>query len=724
MRTASAQFKQALANNNRDYLLTADVTLANGQTLQFDRTKLWTDGYSAEDAVSDDDSFTAVGATVINAASITINNITGAYTDLDFTDASVVLSCGLTLVQGGSSRTETLTIGTYDVDETAYNGSTIRLDMLDRMAKFERPYSSSTLVYPATLGQIVRDACTRCGVLFDTSNYPGGQFPYESFVISTRPDDDAVTYREVIGWAAAIAGCFARCNALGRLEFRWFDSSAKHDISALFSQDVSLDDTVITGVVVEATDPDSSEIKTYLSGSSGHVITVSRNGFVTPSNAQTIADMIRQTVIGLRFRKLSITTLTDPTREAGDTASVVDAKGNEYFCLITRCTFKPGGRDEVVSGSDTPARNSATRYASSTKSFVEARKLLKQEKTAREQQIKALAERIEASSGLYTSTEIQPDGSTIYYLHNKQKLEESRYIWKMTAEAWAVSSDGGETWNAGMEVNGNVIANILSANGINANWIDTGALTITDSNGNVIFQASKDTHSVYMSERVQIGGDPQNTQSIGDAIDSATSFYLSLSNEHQSIETDSSGQYDVFPTCKTVAKVFYGSRDVSAACTYSVSATGLTGTWDETTRTYTVTDLTATSGHVDISATYNGATATKTFTVSIVRDGVDGADAAVLRIDSSRGNVFKNNSVSTVLTVSVYIGGERITNITALRARFGNSAHLQWYWQKVDETTFGVIVASDSKLSDNGFSLTLTPDEVDTKVTFMCELVV
>ena len=719
MRTASAQFKQALANNNRDYLLTADVTLANGQTLQFDRTKLWTDGYSAEDAVSDDDSFTAVGATVINAASITINNITGAYTDLDFTDASVVLSCGLVLAQGGSSRTETLRIGTYDVDETAYNGSTIRLDMLDRMAKFERPYSSSTLVYPATLGQIVRDACTRCGVLFDTES-----FPYENFVISTRPDDDAVTYREVIGWAAAIAGCFARCNPLGRLEFRWFDSSAKHDISALFSQDVSLDDTVITGVVVEATDPDSSEIKTYLSGSSGHVITVSRNGFVTPSNAQTIADMIRQTVIGLRFRKLSITTLTDPTREAGDTASVIDAKGNEYFCLITRCTFKPGGRDEVVSGSDTPARNSATRYASSTKSFVEARKLLKQEKTAREQQIEALAERIEASSGIYTTIDVQPDGSKIYYLHNQPDLSESSYIWKMTAEAWAVSSDGGKTWNAGMEVNGNVIANILSANGINASWIDTGALTITDSNGNVIFQASKDTHSVYMSERVQIGGDPQNTQTIGDAIDSATSFYLSLSNEHQSIETDSSGQYDVFPTCKTVAKVFYGSRDVSSACTYSVSATGLTGTWDETTRTYTVTDLTATSGHVDISATYNGATATKTFTVSIVRDGVDGADAAVLRIDSSRGNVFKNNSVSTVLTVSVYIGGERITNITALRARFGNSAHLQWYWQKVDETTFGVIVASDSKLSDNGFSLTLTPDEVDTKVTFMCELVV
>lgn len=101
----------------------------------------------------------------------------------------------------------------------------------------------------------------------------------------------------------------------------------------------------------------------------------------------------------------------------------------------------------------------------------------------------------------------------------------------------------------------------------------------------------------------------------------------------------------------------------------------------------------------------------------------DGEDAAVLRIDSSRGTVFKNNQVSTVLTVSIYRGSQRITNITDLRSTFGSTAHLQWYWQKMDESDWGIIVASDHKLSDDGFTLTLTPDEVDTKVTFMCELI-
>ena len=101
----------------------------------------------------------------------------------------------------------------------------------------------------------------------------------------------------------------------------------------------------------------------------------------------------------------------------------------------------------------------------------------------------------------------------------------------------------------------------------------------------------------------------------------------------------------------------------------------------------------------------------------------DGIDAAVLRIDSSRGTVFKNNSVNTVLSVAVCIGGQRITNITDLRNTFGTSAHLQWYWQRLGDDSFFIIVDSDHKLSNDGFTLTLTPEEVDTKVTFMCELI-
>lgn len=102
--------------------------------------------------------------------------------------------------------------------------------------------------------------------------------------------------------------------------------------------------------------------------------------------------------------------------------------------------------------------------------------------------------------------------------------------------------------------------------------------------------------------------------------------------------------------------------------------------------------------------------------------GQDGEDAVVLRIDSSRGTVFKNNTTSTVLSVVIYKGSELINNITDLHRVFGSSAYLQWYWQKLNDEDFGVILSTDEKISNDGFTLTISPDDVDTKVTFRCEL--
>lgn len=114
---------------------------------------------------------------------------------------------------------------------------------------------------------------------------------------------------------------------------------------------------------------------------------------------------------------------------------------------------------------------------------------------------------------------------------------------------------------------------------------------------------------------------------------------------------------------------------------------------------------------------------TKTAKIVPVRDGRDGIDATVLRIDSSRGTVFKNSSVSTTLTVAIYHGNSRITDREALTEEFGAAARLEWSWQRMGESTFGVISADDSRIHDGGFSLVLTPADVDTKATFMCKLI-
>ena len=110
--------------------------------------------------------------------------------------------------------------------------------------------------------------------------------------------------------------------------------------------------------------------------------------------------------------------------------------------------------------------------------------------------------------------------------------------------------------------------------------------------------------------------------------------------------------------------------------------------------------------------------------VSKAIDNVRDEITTLLRIESSRGTVFKNDQVSTILSVVLYHGKQRITDASTMREVFGSGAYLQWKWQRLDDASFGVISSTDNRFGDDGFTFTLSPEDVDTKVTFMCELIV
>lgn len=94
-----------------------------------------------------------------------------------------------------------------------------------------------------------------------------------------------------------------------------------------------------------------------------------------------------------------------------------------------------------------------------------------------------------------------------------------------------------------------------------------------------------------------------------------------------------------------------------------------------------------------------------------------------LRIESSKGTVFKNNLISTVLSVIIHHGSQRITDYATMISTFGPNAYLQWKWQRIDEEDYHIISSDDSRITNNGFTFTLNAEDVDTKVTFMCELI-
>ena len=707
MRKLSNRWKEKVKNGmDVQYLKYADITLTDGTVLNLTSANLWQNGMEFEDSVSGDSSFD-IGSAIINVLNLSINNFDGEYSDYDFEGAEVICYVGLQIEDEDTSelldsdgeqildstgdtiivhknaviekaRICTVTVIEQPEDETV----TIDLTCEDNMRKFDRNYSDSKLKYPATRGQIVRDACEVCGVTLQTTS-----FDRDDYIVQNRPNDEALTFRQVLQWVAQIGCQWMRCDEYGRLCIGWYSSINEeeliiNDLGVLKTQDdsnISLElssangilsanngtflendgilrlfatdekgneseikttygftphhtDVVITGVkVTEYSESSSDNPQTYMVGTEGYVLGISGNKLIRVGDGQTIASMIAEKCVGMRFRPFESECPTDVALEAGDSLIIVDRNGKIYTSLLTTTTLKPGSGQKIACNAKSAAKNSSTQYSQATQAFVTARNMVKQEKTEREKALEEFGKRIDSATGVYTTEEIQEDGSRIFYLHDKPTLAESKAIWKMTSEAWGVSTDGGQTWNGGMTVDGDTIVRILNAVGVNADWINAGAIMVKDSDGNILFSVDMDTKKVIISgDNVVIGGSSllDKLTKMDNNIASAKNMTFQLSNDMQTITADADGNIAVFPQVSTKATVMYGSSDITDDCSYTITKSdSVTGSWDVNTHTYTVTGLIADNGWVDIKATYlQTLSITRRFTIAKLKAGKNGVN--------------------------------------------------------------------------------------------------
>lgn len=538
MRNLSTEFKEQQNSGNRNYLKYADFTFTDGSTLSITDKDLWSNGFKFEDAVSQNGSFD-IGAAIINKLTLQINNFSGKYTDYIWDGARVVCHIGLEL----STGIERIRICTMTVTDAPYqNTAIISLTCEDSMRLFDREYSDSKLTYPATRLQIIQDACKVCGVTLQST-----RFDNDDLIIQNRPDDSSITFRQVIAWVAQMGCQWAKCDEYGRLCFGWYEREVPDNFYDLVEtpwKDVESNDILdttgeqiitimqtgitaiqtngftpwlydleITGIKVTEYIENSSqnEAKTYQSGKSGYVIEISDNKLIQEGTGEAICKIISDRCVGMKFRPFSTGALTNIAWEAGDTIAISDRNGKQYKSYLTSVTLNPGAFEQLECSAKSASRNKQKQYSLNQQIQAENNKNLRDERTAREKALEELSQRLAEASGTYTTVETQPDGSNIYYLHNKPQLSDSDIVWKMTAEAWAVSTDGGQHWNGGMTVDGDVIARILTATGVNADWINTGTIKAIDKDGNITFLVDVTTGRVVINaDSVQVKGKDVN----------------------------------------------------------------------------------------------------------------------------------------------------------------------------------------------------------------------
>lgn len=563
-------------------------------------------------------------------------------------------------------RIETIDKGIYTITTPEQYGEILSFTALDDMYKANATYTSK-LVLPQTIINLVRDACDTLSIPF------GGTMQHGNLIISEIPEN--MTFRQLFGWAAMLETANARLDSRGYLRFiKWDFSNVQEDYGAIADADgnitfkgganvdsdnfispvgnwsidndgfltliesatdtseklkdfftsptVSSDDIIITGIKLKNRENEA------MYGSTGYVLEL-ENDLVADSDLDTVAAQIGDSIIGAKFRNMSGELAYNPLIEFGDMAYTYDRKWNRYITPLTDVSCFVNGKTTVKTQADDPIRGMSKFVSDGTKAIVEARRLVKKEQSAREKAVKKLEETLKNSSGLYETSVAQEDGSTITYLHDKPTLAESKNVIKFTAEAIGVSNDGGKTYPYGFFLTGDLIAKILYAHGINADYIDTGALTVRDSDGNIIFQVDMDTKKVIISgDNVVIGDSslPDKLTKMDNNIASAKNMTFQLSNDMQTITSDADGNIPVFPTVTTTAKVMYGSSDITNDCSFTVTKSdSVTGSWDVDTHTYTVTGLSADNGWVDIKATYLiNLSITKRFTLAKQKQGLEG----------------------------------------------------------------------------------------------------
>lgn len=512
---------ESLLNSN--YYVTANAVLRDGTILSLGKEDFYLDGNGIVDS-SDSGDF-PIGVAIEKTATLALVNDDDRFSDYNFAGAQFTLFLNLQL----SDRLETIRRGTFIVSKKPATSDEINLTLLDYMSKAETDYNTN-LIFPCSAREVLEDACQQTGIVLGDATFKNADYQ-----VQKKPEN--TTFRAVIGMVAALAGGNARIDENDNLRIITFDDGADtitletvpwYDINGNTILDIDsneietilerkgfkpnfinnltydVDDVVVTGVKY------ANDETEYKYGTDGYVITID-NKLLT-GNEQVGVDLIGKELVGMRLRPFSCDSIAIGYATFGDRITFSDIKGNIYYSYLTDVDFAFSGSTSFSCNAKSMEDIDAD-YPDSMQVEVDNIKKDSEKKiTAYDAKLKQMNELAANTLGFYYTEEVQADGSTISYRHDKPTLVSSKVIYKTGVDGFFLSVDGGRTWKAGFDSNGDAVLNILYAIGIQSDWINTRGFTAKDNDGNITFRIDAETGAVNLNatELTIKGKTPEN----------------------------------------------------------------------------------------------------------------------------------------------------------------------------------------------------------------------
>ena len=447
-----------------------------------------------------------LGSACMSELSFTLENTDGAFDDKVFEGAQLYVTTSFST----GSTTETVPIGYYTVDSPPRKLRSIKITAYDRMAKFNRAYDTE-LAYPATLYQIVADACTKCGV---SQKLPTNTL-HRGVSIPKRPEADNLTYRQVLVWAAELMGVSLYIDYDGKLTGGWYATNAKHTVikaSDRFTSgntDFAENSIVFSGVRIVGNDENKTE---YLAGTKDYAFNIEGNLLAqSDMNLSTLATELKTARCSLTYTPMSCTTHSFPHLRPLDIMKFETAQGTKKV-VLTNVKWQSQNRCTRLEGKGETATQSG--YATMGAFTPKQRAVLEQTRAQQAAQINdyeqatlALNETIANSMGLYVTRKADGNGAVITYYHDKPTLEGSNTIYCRNAGGYAWTNNGwnngSPNWEYGVSKDGDAVIRSIAANKISASYITTDILSSPTGK----FSFNLDTGHIEASDINITGGD-------------------------------------------------------------------------------------------------------------------------------------------------------------------------------------------------------------------------
>lgn len=510
----SNEMLQALRDHN-DITYTVDITLAGNNAVDITLTEndLISGGCQIT-RTNDSDSF-PIG--YVYCAQLELHFFRKTeYDNIDFNEAVVVVHG----VYEYDDEEFDFDLGTYTIADSTTKGEVIELVGYDDVHNADAVVTDLVQSLPMLATEAFEACCTRCRINFDPDNVTGSApASWDTCTTEITLLPEGITYRQLMAQVVLLFGANAYISPFDNNMYvvpikaqntpviywgGYFDSDNPYSsgdalnggtfdpwsegdtVSGSFtdneeviylddplgSPELALQDITIDGV--------KTSDGTYSFGA-GYLLNVDISVYV--GSEQDVIDTIGAAVRYFTFRPFEIDYSSFPFADLMQQVMFADVRGRAYNAVLTHIDIALKGASVFKCTAESLKHLNSV--SNSVSARVDQARIIADQALAETRQgnaavtleVSRFSNLITNSLGVFTTMVTDQGGAVTTYMHDSPTLANSTTIWRMNAGGFSVSTDGGQTWTAGIDSQGRAVVNVLSTVGLYADWIVTGMLS-------------------------------------------------------------------------------------------------------------------------------------------------------------------------------------------------------------------------------------------------------